>query len=83
MLVASSVYKWYEHFKKLLGTSILAIQTGPFTNEEYSKVNINLIEGKYAVPDGIAPRILKYGNLYDIMLKLSNKILIIHEIPSH
>ena len=98
------VSKWYEHFKKLLGEgqehetsyiqiktiseSVLAIQTGPFTNKEYRKVKENIIDGKAAVgaqapgPDGIAPEILKYGNFDDIMLEFSNKIFTRHEIPS-
>ena len=85
------VNKWYEHINNLIGIgqvfetnsiqiktiseSTIAIQTGPFTNVEYSKVKENLIDGKAAVSDEIAPEIQKYGNFDDIILEFSNKIL--------
>ena len=57
---------------KNFSESTLAIQTGLFTHEEYSKVKENIVDGKAAGSDGIASEILKYGNFDDIILEISD-----------
>ena len=51
------IYKSRLSLKVYFVGYILAIQTRTFTNEEYSKVKENLIDGKAAGPDGVAPEI--------------------------
>ena len=65
------VATWFTHFRNLLGTvpsvedseedispaySDLDINEGPFTAEEYAKVNSTLKTGKSAVPDNMPPQ---------------------------
>ena len=57
------------------------IDDGDFRLEELQIAKLKLCEGKASGPDGIPPEVIKRCNFDDIILDLSNKLLIENVIP--
>ncbi|XP_072170850.1 uncharacterized protein [Diadema setosum] len=82
------VATWYSHFKNLLGNppellesnepitpifSDLPIPDGPFTMSEYTKAKTEMKNNKSSGEDGVAPEVLKYVPVDDIILEFINR----------
>ncbi|XP_071480459.1 uncharacterized protein [Diadema antillarum] len=82
------VATWYSHFKNLLGNppellesnepitpifSDLPIPDGPFTMSEYTKAKAEMKNNKSSGEDGVAPEVLKYVPVDDIILEFINR----------
>ena len=80
---------WYDHFKNLLGTpdncppindieplhTNLNIKDTEFTIEEIREAKKQIREGKAPGEDGIMPETIKRAEVDNILLKISNRIL--------
>ena len=58
----------------------LSIKEGPFDYDEYREAKESLVEGK-SCGEGIAPEALKRCDLYDIILKFCNQVLLEEKKP--
>ncbi|XP_072178317.1 uncharacterized protein [Diadema setosum] len=82
------VATWYSHFENLLGNppellesnepitpifSDLPIPDGPFTMSEYTKAKAEMKNNKSSGEDGVAPEVLKYVPVDDIILEFINR----------
>ena len=87
---------WYSHFKNLLGNppelsednepitpifSDLPIPDGPFTMDEYKKAKACIKGNKSSGEDGVAPEVLKYVPVDDIILEIINRAYEEGELP--
>ena len=87
--------QWFNHFKKLLGTSDSSPSFGEietihhdvnipddqFTLEELKEAKKQIREGKAPGEDGIMPELLKRVDLNSILLDISNRFYLDNEMP--
>ena len=70
-----------EEFQTIFNETDLNIKTGPFTMDEYQEVKSTLQTGKQAGEDGFYPKVLKYCDLDETILRYANRLLIDNQKP--
>ena len=64
-----------EEIQMIYNETDLNIKTGPFTMDEYQEVKSTLQTGKQAGEDGFYPKVLKYCDLDETMLRYANRLV--------